>query len=95
MSAQHCRILQNLVDQYLPDSGIKINSAMIRSNGGHTTVNIHGYVFESERLELTYSYMGLEMHYLSRTTTHLGDTDDFVDYNITLNGKIICDEEYQ
>lgn len=46
-------------------------------------------------LKCSYYNNGINITYHSRLTTHLGDTDTFTDYSISINGIKIVDITYE
>jgi hypothetical protein len=64
-------------------------------SGGRSGAFVHGYYCDGAIT--VYEYMsddGVEMHFSSRITTHLGDTDTFYKRHVFVDGNVVFKNDF-
>lgn len=93
-------IIRDLFDQTFGSTGGKIfNKSKVKENKGTRGPQyISGwgaFTDNTPYLKIEYNYDDVEIYYFRRVTTHLGDTDNFTDSFVKVEGKYLLNEEYQ
>ena len=78
--------------KYFSSSHVKVMSGFNNPRYIYGTGN---YTTNTPYTIIQYNYDDVEIFYLRRVTSHLGDTDTFTDYYVKVEGNYLLNEQYQ
>lgn len=94
MSTSSIEIIRSMFEQYIINKNKAFDSYYVEEEKYNTQTRVWGCITNGPAIYITYKNNGIKIKYHKRFTTHLGDSDTFIDRYVECDDDILLDSQY-